>query len=328
MAKKLGDQEFRIIWAIDAEADLSLQKTAIVGIKALIRGRRATVEPVYLLSTFLDSAPSQSFGDTLSLTEGAIRERFEKLTARFRIPSMKPLTLLTGTDLSMRRRATELSDYAKSRDADVIVLASHGRKGIKRWFLGSFAESMMQLPSGVPLLITNPHGKLTPLFGNILFPTDFSDESKEAYLRVIDFAKHAHSRISIFHRISLTISPELHLMATNYPDYARVRRRAAADARAQGTDWAREGLEREVKVTVSIDTQGMSSVADAILKQQRRTGGLIALASRSGDAPPLLMGTTTRTVVQGSTSAVWVLVPTVDHSAMVESQRGSKSVAA
>jgi nucleotide-binding universal stress UspA family protein len=324
MTKNVTEREFRIIWAVDAGADLGLQKAAIASIKAVIKGRTPSVEPVYLLSTFLDSAPTQSFGDTLSLTEGAIRERFDKLTRKLKIPGLKPLTLLTGTDLSYRRMATELSEYAENQGANAILLASHGRKGINRWFLGSFADSMLQQPSKIPLLITNPHGNSATRFERILFPTDFSDESKVAFRKVIDFSRISGSRITLFHKISLTASPELHLMLKDFTDYKRIRRRAVADARAQATSWVREGGEHGVRVKVSIDAQGMPSVADAILNQQRRTAGLIALASHSGDATSLQMGTTTRAVVRGSMSAVWVLPSMVDHVGLAKTYHGSE----
>jgi nucleotide-binding universal stress UspA family protein len=313
MTKKVIEREFRIIWAVDAGADLGLQKAAIDSIRAITQGRTPSVEPVYLLSTFLDSAPSQSFGDTLSLTEGAIREKFSKLIRKLKIPALKPLTLLTGTDLSKRRMAAELSEYAKNQGANVIILASHGRKGIQRWFLGSFAESMMQQPSEIPLLITNPHGKSASRFENILFPTDFSKASKVAFRKVIDFSRLSGSHVTIFHKISLTVSPELHLMMKDFTDYKRIRNRTVADARVQATSWVREGSEHGVNVKVSIDAKSISSVADAILNRQRRTAGLIALATHSGDEPSNQMGTTTRAVVRGSTSAVWVLPPIADH---------------
>jgi nucleotide-binding universal stress UspA family protein len=303
--EKMTNQEFRIIWAIDARADFKLQKSAISSIKALLSVKPATVEPVYFLSTFLDSTPSQSAGETLSLTEEAIQNHFKALVRRYKIPKLQPLTVLNGTDLSMRRMTAELNEYAKTRGASIIVLASHRRKGIKKWFLGSFSESMLHQPSHIPLLITHSHGKQAS-FDHFLFPTDFSDASKEAYRRVIEFSVAARSRITLFHRISLPVSPELNLMMTDSPDYKRIRLRAIADAHTQATSMAIVGVHRGLKVKISIDAQGMTSVADAILKHQKRSGGIIALAFHTSNTPSL-MGNTTRTVIRGSSSAVWVL---------------------
>jgi nucleotide-binding universal stress UspA family protein len=43
-------------------------------------------------------------------------------------------------------------EYAETSKADLIVMSTHGRSGIKRWALGSVAERVLQI-SRVPILI-------------------------------------------------------------------------------------------------------------------------------------------------------------------------------
>jgi nucleotide-binding universal stress UspA family protein len=304
MVIKNSKPQFKILWAVDPATDSHLQKSAITCVKAFTKNRQATVEPVYFLSTFLDSAPSQSLGDTIELTRRVVRQKFKKLIGATKVPGLMPLKIITGTDLSFRRMASELNDYAKLEGAEMIVLATHGRKGIRKWFVGSFAESVMQQASTVPILITNPAAEnTTSILDDIIFPTDFSDQSKGAFLSVVDFAKVSHSRIILFHKISLTITTELHsMMMINDSDYKERCDREAADSRERAGNWAIEGERQGVKVDVFIDAQGMSSLAEAILKYQRQAGGIIAIAH--------LMGSTTHSIVQGTSSAVWVLPQT------------------
>jgi universal stress protein A len=47
-------------------------------------------------------------------------------------------------------------DVAKELDADVIVIASHGRKGLKRLLMGSVAESVMR-DADCPVILIRPH---------------------------------------------------------------------------------------------------------------------------------------------------------------------------
>ena len=324
MARTISGPEFKIIWAVDPGVHPRLQEAAMSAIKELSKKTQATIEPVFLLGTFLTSTPTQTIGDAITLTRNTIVQKFKKITGRSTLEDLKPLTILTGTARSMRRNAAKLTDYAKSQNTDVIVLATHGRKGLKRWFLGSFAESMMQ-QSEIPLLIVNPYWKRTSDFRTILFPTDFSDESKDAYLKVVDFAKTSGSRIILFHKISLVITPELHLMLTHYPEYERIRDREVADCRARAISWSQEGMQGGVNVTVSVDDRGASSVADTVLNHQKRTGGIIALASRSEDTPPFLMGRTTRAIIQHTTSAVWMLHPPKSASARALSPKATQS---
>lgn len=48
--------------------------------------------------------------------------------------------------------STEIIDCAKETDADLIVMPSHGRKGVSRFLLGSVAERVVRL-SPCPVLI-------------------------------------------------------------------------------------------------------------------------------------------------------------------------------
>ncbi len=48
--------------------------------------------------------------------------------------------------------STEIVDYAKEIEADLIVMPSHGRKGVSRFLLGSVAERVVRL-SHCPVLI-------------------------------------------------------------------------------------------------------------------------------------------------------------------------------
>ena len=48
-------------------------------------------------------------------------------------------------------------DHAKTQACDLIVMASHGRTGVRRWFLGSVAEEVLRQSSVPVLLIRQPH---------------------------------------------------------------------------------------------------------------------------------------------------------------------------
>lgn len=308
MATASSRQALKIIWAVDLRAGARLQRTALQAMKALIKNRKATIEPVYLISTFLDSTPSQTSGDALELTRAAAAGRLAKIPGVSRSNGLKPLTTLTGFTRSMRHQAARLIEYARVEGADTIVVASHGRKGIKKWFLGSFADSIMQ-QSEIPVLIVNPDWRRTSRLKNFLFPSDFSRESKDAFLRVVAFARSAKLQITLFHSLTLAISPEEKVLTHGYDDYKQTIQGAIADREALAASWAIEAKQHGVKVTVSVDAYESTSVADTVLSYQKKHGGIIALASRGGDTLPLSIGRTTRAVVQGSTSAVWVLYP-------------------
>lgn len=75
---------------------------------------------------------------------------------------------------------TGIVEAAKELAADMIVVGTHGRTGLKRFFLGSVAERVVRLAE-VPVLVARP-GTREPAggFEKILVPTDFSDSAEQA----------------------------------------------------------------------------------------------------------------------------------------------------
>jgi nucleotide-binding universal stress UspA family protein len=55
--------------------------------------------------------------------------------------------------------AEETLNYVRSEGIDLIVMGTHGRKGLEHVFFGSVAERVVK-KSPVPVLTVNPHGKL------------------------------------------------------------------------------------------------------------------------------------------------------------------------
>jgi nucleotide-binding universal stress UspA family protein len=55
------------------------------------------------------------------------------------------------------RAAEEILDYAKNNKVDLIVMTTHGKSGISRWFFGSVAQKVLQ-HSPIPILLIAPSG--------------------------------------------------------------------------------------------------------------------------------------------------------------------------
>jgi nucleotide-binding universal stress UspA family protein len=92
--------------------------------------------------------------------------------------------------------------YLKEHGIDLVVLASHGRTGIKKVLLGSSAEEVFRR-SSVPVLTSGP---ATPIgahsggrFRSILFATDFHSVSSCAMPYVLSLAQENHARLTLLH---------------------------------------------------------------------------------------------------------------------------------
>ncbi|MGD8370191.1 MAG: universal stress protein [Syntrophobacterales bacterium] len=54
--------------------------------------------------------------------------------------------------------AEEILNYAQSEGIDLVIMGTHGRKGLEKIVFGSVAERVVQ-KSPVPVLTVNPYGK-------------------------------------------------------------------------------------------------------------------------------------------------------------------------
>jgi nucleotide-binding universal stress UspA family protein len=92
--------------------------------------------------------------------------------------------------------------------ADLIVMATHGRTGLKRFVLGSNAERVVQHSSS-PVLIVREHERELLTDGQqlrlqtMLVPTDFSESSGEALSYALTLARQFNARLIIFHSFAV-----------------------------------------------------------------------------------------------------------------------------
>lgn len=102
------------------------------------------------------------------------------------------------------RAFDQIVRFAREIEADLIVMSTHGRTALKRLFLGSTAERVVQHSSSPVLVVRRGEGQLVedgqPLpIEKILVPTDFSAASREALTYARDFGRPFGARLVLFH---------------------------------------------------------------------------------------------------------------------------------
>lgn len=96
----------------------------------------------------------------------------------------------------------EISHFIDEQRIDLAVIATHGRTGLKHFLMGSLAEQLLHTLT-CPILTVGPH--LNSRFGDwkeiktILYPTDFSPESKTVFPYVAALAAEYQSTIMVLH---------------------------------------------------------------------------------------------------------------------------------
>jgi nucleotide-binding universal stress UspA family protein len=94
----------------------------------------------------------------------------------------------------------EIKQYIEDVKPQIVVMGTHGRRGVQRWFMGSTTEKLLR-HSPVPLITISAAGEKTgiPRFRRILVTTDFSDGTADALAYAFSVAQENESQISLLH---------------------------------------------------------------------------------------------------------------------------------
>jgi nucleotide-binding universal stress UspA family protein len=105
-----------------------------------------------------DYCIDQSLADRV-LSEGIVysNEKLRETIARF--PDSQAVKVIP--DIRKGQPHEEILKEASERKVDLIVIASHGKTGLKKYFIGSVAEKVMNEAKCPVLLIRNPEMKLS-----------------------------------------------------------------------------------------------------------------------------------------------------------------------
>ena len=315
--KKLKHQNRSVWWAVDPLQDENEFHThALQTLKPFATALRSQIVPV----SYFNASKALQFSAGLlkwlpnaKKAENALvtmaQKRLSIIASGNKAKNLaKPIFL--NSDLqnspSLREKVSLLSLAAKKGGAKFIAMHSHGRKGIRRFYMGSFAETFM-LYGNIPSLIINPGSPPSPRIKHILFPTDFSKESMAAFNFVVDLANELSAKLSIIHYFHIPSISIFHRNSVRkeYEDYIKrqdvqlLKRGASLEHRAKGKNVnSKFHLIREV---------GEFDPTAAILKFAKfNSVKLIALASQSSASKTYFIGATSRELVRNAECPVLI----------------------
>lgn len=107
----------------------------------------------------------------------------------------------------------EIIYYAQEKDIDLIVLSTHGRRGLARWVLGSVAEEVVRYTSK-PVLTIPAKGEVSEST-RCLVPVDFSETSQSALEAAVQICGATEGEIEVLHVVEAPIVP---VIAEGYPE--------------------------------------------------------------------------------------------------------------
>ena len=88
-----------------------------------------------------------------------------------------------------------IAEMCEENEFDLIVMGSHGTSGIKELFIGSNTEKVVRSSKIPVLVIKNKHDEFN--VDNFVFASEFKDDSKDAYVQAVKFAKYFDAKIHL-----------------------------------------------------------------------------------------------------------------------------------
>jgi len=171
----------RILLPLDGS---ELSDRAIPIVSAIAKGERAQV-------LLVRAVPGEPAHDAEVAAAGQHLEARRKALATAGVE--------TKTRIVRGEAAASVLEAAASFDPSLIVLATHGQTGEKRWIRGSVAERILER-SRFPLLLTNPFALAgARKFEKILVPLDGSSDAASVLPLVEDVARLFDAEVTLFH---------------------------------------------------------------------------------------------------------------------------------
>ena len=318
MSSNQNGRTAKILWAVDPfHEEPEAQLRAFEALTKLFGKAPFTVQPVAMLNLGrYNPVLGYLQFDWKSLADSA-NEQLTALLSRLEHPGLLRTRLIKQEHATVAGAARDLLALALEEGAEMILVSSHARKGLERALLGSFAECLV-LQSPIPVLVVNPtsQAKSVRKIETILFPTDLSDTSYEAFCRTVKLAGSLGLPIRLFHNLqylSSQVGPSFFYPAVSAESIENLR----ASIREQAVPWIAFGKKHDVLVSFEM-SGGDDRTLDAVLAAAKETGPstVIAMASQSGRGKALLLGSLTRQVLRSSLSPVLVVHP--DHESAVK----------
>jgi nucleotide-binding universal stress UspA family protein len=307
-----------IVWALDAfEPPGDLLQSAIRTLEVLASRLQANIQPVFILSPWQINLATEfgelAEGPGLDFYKQAAESAIEEVLKDVALPGLLSPNVIGVDSVSTGKAIEALSNYADLTDAEAILVSSHGRSGLGRLFLGSFAEKLILL-SKRPVVVVHPGSqiKYDGSFKKILIPTDLTEVGFSYFERSLALAEKMQLEVVLFHTVPHPIEPVVQSgvfllgggwMPINEYVTGELERR-----QKKLNQWVEIGKGRGIPVRGLIHDEGGKSIGDLIVQIARKENtGLIVMNVQSGPITTAILGSVTREVVRAAECPVWVL---------------------
>jgi nucleotide-binding universal stress UspA family protein len=174
--------------------------------------------------------------------------------------------------------------------ADLVVMGTHGRGLLGRWFIGSVTQGVLRKVA-VPIL-TVSHVARPSTFKRLMFATDFSLASLQAFSRVLELAQMMAADVVVFHALqpmNVNFGGNEMAQPLDEQDFEDARRRLA--------EYETEGARWKVKVeTMLVEGRAAKEVLKAA--EDNDIDAIVLAVQRKGLLERTFLGTSAEMIIR------------------------------
>lgn len=289
-------KKYRVLLAIDPkESEQGPWESKLSWFKKWASEREVIVEAVFVSSGQAVNAAIAKFG-------------FIEFVRNLNLGTDVEATILVEKSSSRKNAIQTLLKHAKQKEADLIVVSSHGRSGVGRLLMGSFAESLLA-SSSLPVLFLSEEATRSTPASKVLFATDFSAASKCALGQFLTQMKGYSGEVILFHVIpppgamadTGVLGIPLYVPTSEWKELKK-------SAEIEGEKMAAKVKSEGIRARVSI-YDGLSTALAIQSYAQEENVDLIGMASMSHGLESLVVESVAQEVFRLKKWPVWVYGP-------------------
>lgn len=302
----------KVIWAVDAfDSGPEPRGAAVEALRGLVGRFHVTVQPVYVFCVGQLTLSEEGTGPWVQYYQPAAERALAGIVSDVPIQGIEKPKVILQRSTSSLESAELLSQYAFSEGAELILVSTHARSGIRRLFLGSFAETLV-LHSQVPVMVVGSQIKKPITMDKLIYPTEFGLHSRQVFRRAVSIAKQFNSKLILFHSIPHPVESFLqsgvYLLGGGSWVPVQLYFGKQIDRQTRHSEaWSRWAKTQGVDVQFVVQAAGGSIAESVVSIANKERAGCILMEAKSGPISAALIGSVTRQVIRSAPCPVWVM---------------------
>lgn len=299
----------KLLWAFNPFQDRSaVLKNAHAALLRLSKQARSEREAVYVVSpaevnVVLEfSVPAKNRYRSVALA------RARKVLSGLKDDGTEARVLVEKS-LSLTASSRALADYAETERALAILVSVRAKKTLGQALMGSFAESLLY-QSACPLVLLHPEQKMASVPRRLLFVSDLSPSSLDAFKEFCRFAAALGGEVFLFHSIprpfswaSFAVDSLLGPDRPSEQQYLILTRKLREAGLKPFAEMA--SLHR-LKFSSTIAVGGEDLAAEVLKEARRKKVDMLGMAGKSGRIKTRLLGSISKSLIGRTRLPIWI----------------------